>query len=510
MRVESVAWATERKDVLFAVFFFAALMYYIRWVQAEGKTGRSKTYVTIIILAVLSLFSKVQAVTLPLAMLTIDYLLRRPLKFKLIWEKLPFWGLSLVFGLINIYTLGKQGSTTDDVTNFDMVDRLCIGAYSFCVYIYKLFIPYPMSPLYPYPKPLPTLVYLAPIGFAAAIYLVYRWWKNDQRWLVFGTLFFFFNVMFLLQVFGAGQGFLADRFTYVPYFGFFAIAAWMYDRVSQDEAKRSTLQLVSGVVFALFAIMTFFQIKVWKNGETLWTHVIKFEKETNSLPYWNRGQYYRDNGNYQASLSDYSQAIKINPKNAELHNSRGKTHFDMAMLEQYKSQSASLVQKALEDYASGLDIPNAKDKTRSELFINKGAAHASLNQYDQAIASLSEGLKIDPNNKNGYFNRSLVYFNLRKFKEAIEDYTSYLKFDPYNVNVWYERGMIRRTIGENEAAVQDLSKALELDPQFGIAYLERARAYAQMGNKGQAQQDYQRAAQFQYPMSDYDRQLLNK
>ena len=132
MRVESVAWATERKDVLFAVFFFAALVYYVKWLKQEERgENRTGTYIMMLVLATLSCFSKVQAVTLPLSMLVLDYWYRRPINFKLIWEKTPFWALSLVFGIINLYTLKQQGSTTDDVTEFNLLQRLCIGAYSF-------------------------------------------------------------------------------------------------------------------------------------------------------------------------------------------------------------------------------------------------------------------------------------------------------------------------------------------------------------------------------------------
>ncbi len=236
------------------MFFFAALMFYVRWIKTEDQGKRTRYYIIMLVLALLSCFSKVQAVTLPLSMLVVDYWFRRPINFKLIWEKTPFWLLSLAFGLINLYTLKMEGSTNDEVTNFNVIDRLCIGAYSFCVYLYKLIIPYPMSPLYPYPKPLPVGVYVSPILFLAIWAGVYWLWKKDRRIGVFAMLFFFFNVMFLLQVLGAGQGFLADRFTYVPYFGFFALAAWAYDHYGSANARlRGNLNVAAWIVFGKMA-----------------------------------------------------------------------------------------------------------------------------------------------------------------------------------------------------------------------------------------------------------------
>lgn len=510
MRVESVAWATERKDVLFAVFFFAALMYYVRWIKTEDSGKRLWLYLLMILLATLSLFSKVQAVTLPLSMLAIDYLVRRPINFKLILEKAPFWILSLVFGLMNLYTLKQQGSTNDEITNFNFLDRLCIGAYSFCVYIYKVIFPYPMSPLYPYPKPLPIWVYLSPIAFFAISALVVWLFLKDRRWGVFGVAFFFFNVVFLLQILGAGQGFLADRFTYVPYFGFFAIFAWLYDRYAQTPQVRSSLNIAAGVAFILFAVVSYRQIGIWENGGTLWSHVMKYEKLTNSLPYWNRGQFNRQQGDYDASLKDYSQAIAIEPKNPELYNSRGKTYFDMAMSGKFPTQSQEYAMKAIADYTSGLSQLTIKDKTKSELLINRGAANASQGRYQDALNDLNEGLSLDPNNKNGYFNRSLVYFTTGQYAKAVEDYSTYLKYDPYNANVWYERGMLRRSLNNGKEAIEDLSRAIQLNPNLGLAYRERARAHLLLGNKAAAEQDYQRAAQFNLQMETLDINLMNR
>ena len=511
MRVESVAWATERKDVLFAVFFFAALTLYDRWVKRE-KTGESRLglYLGMLALALLSGFSKVQAVTLPLSMLALDYWYRRPINFKLIWEKTPFWLISLMIGMINLYTLKQQGSTDDNITNFKFLDRLCIGAYSFCVYLFKLIVPYPMSPLYPYPRPLPIWVYLSPILFFAVWYGVWRLWKADRRIWVFGVLFFFFNVMFLLQVLGAGQGFLADRFTYVPYFGLFAIAAWYFQENYAVAARRGALQAVLSVLTLVYAIWTVNQIGIWENGGTLWTHVIKHEGKNNSLPYWNRGQYYRELGNFDAAIKDYNQGVLIEPTSGELLNSRGKTHFDMAMSGKYKQQAPELLASALKDYTAALNGARMKDKTRAEVLINRGAAEGSRNNFQQAIADLTEGLRIDPSNKNGYFNRSIAYYTVQQYDKALADYEAYSKIDPFNANVWYECGMIQRSMNRNKEAIESLNKAIQLNPGINVAYLERARAYAQSGNKSAAQQDYQRAQSMGLQLEAMDRQMMQK
>lgn len=515
MRVESVAWATERKDVLFAFFFFASLECYIRYVKAEASGRKWLFFAGSMLLAVLSLYSKVQAVTLVVSMLAVDYFLQRRFSMAQILEKVPLFAASIAMGLANIYTLKIQGSTNDDITGFNLLDRACIATYSFSVYLYKLFIPYPMSPLYPYPKPLPALVYASPLVFLAVAGAVYWLWKNNRREWVFGVLFFFLNVAPVLQFLGAGQGFLADRFTYVPYFGLFFIAAWFYDKYTKGTGFSTIPTAIAGVFLAAFAYLTFQQVKIWKNGETLWSHVMKLEKDpktgkgTNSLPYWNRGQYLRKNGQAKQALEDYSTAISINPKNAELYNSRGKTYFDLCTTPSIPPpESADYLQRALKDYDSAVELSAGKPKVQAEALINRGAAKGLSANYQSALADLDKGVELDPTNKNGYFNRSIVYFNTNQHQKAIEDYSRYLEIDPFNANMWYERGMLRRATKQYPLAIDDLTRCISIKPDFGLAYMERARAYALSGNKAAAEADYRTAKLYGQKMEQMDMQVL--
>jgi protein O-mannosyl-transferase len=507
MRVESVAWATERKDVLFGLFFFAALLYYIKWIKSENSGGRTKYYILALLMAVLSCFSKVQAVALPLAMLCFDYWYKRPMNFKLILEKTPFWLLSLAFGVTNIITLSENASL-DDTTQYNILQRVAIGLYSFCVYLYKLVLPIPMSPMYPYPKEIPVYIYLAPIAFAAFWYFIWRLYKADQRIWVFGAVFFLFNVMFVLQIVGAGQGYLADRFTYIPYFGFFAAIAWYVDDRLRQMSSTTLLSACLIGFFAMSAYMTVKQIGIWKNGETLWSHVMKNEGRTIALPYGNRAHYFRGQGQFEKSLTDYNEAIKISPDKPDYYNSRGKTYFDMAMSGKYQAKTNEYTTSALNDYTKGLSFEKNTEKNRAELYINRGAAHGASNQNEKAIADFGAGEKLDSMNKNLYLNRSLAYFNMQQFEAAVKDQTKLLELDPFNTNIYYEKGLCLRILNKPADAVTALSRAIELKPDFGLAYLERARAHHLTGNIVLAKADGQKAMQLKTPIDEQTKAVL--
>lgn len=190
--------------------------------------------------------------------------------------------------------------------------------------------------------------------------------------------------------------------------------------------------------------------------------------------------------------------------------SRGTTYFDFANQCEDSDQKQESLNLAITDFTTGLDLPNLDSGTKAELLINRGAAKAAGNPKDTALDDLNEGLRLDPENLNGYLNRSLMYWEMQKYDDVIEDYSSYLALNPNNASIWYERGMLRRSLGQPQAALDDLNQAIKLNPKFGIAYLERARAHALLGNKQAALADYQHAELLGHQMEDYDKSLMKK
>ena len=186
-----------------------------------------------------------------------------------------------------------------------------------------------MSPLYPYLKELTWPFYVTPFIVLAVLAGTFVGFRKNWKPLVFGIVFFTVNVVFLLQVVGAGQGFIADRFTYVPYFGLFFIAAWYFQQVLQNKPKwKNALLGAAGAYLLIFAYMTFRQNDVWANGETLWTQAIAVN-DKNATVWGNRGNYYREGKRYQKALNDYAEAIRLSPNKGSVYNSRGKAYFNM-------------------------------------------------------------------------------------------------------------------------------------------------------------------------------------
>jgi tetratricopeptide (TPR) repeat protein len=243
-----------------------------------------------------------------------------------------------------------------------------------------------MSPLYPYPAVIPWEVYLGPIPVLIVAGLIFIAYKKDWRALVFGLMFFVVNVMFVLQVVGAGQGYLADRFTYMPYLGLIFLVVYGLDQLMSEEGKSGQYALYGlSAMMVVYMIMTFQQTKIWHDSDKLWTHVLKYYDKT-SLPFRNRANYRRDQGRYEEALADYNEAIRLKPDGA-LYNSRAKLYFN---LKKYP--------EAMENYNLAIGL----DSTIGEYFINRGAVWALTNQLDRALADFDKGIKLDPKGANGY------------------------------------------------------------------------------------------------------------
>jgi len=481
MRVESVAWVTERKDVLFGIFYLGALLQYIKY-KADQKSSR---WIWIALFFTLSLFSKIQAVSLPLSMLAVDYFLNGKLEWKDIFNKAPWFLMSLFFGILGIYMLKSEGSLDVNATIYPFWQRLFIGSYSLMVYLIKFFAPYRLSPLYPYPNTLPITFYLSMIpALAFAASLIWGYLKN-WRVYTFGGLFFLVNIVFLLQILGAGQGFIADRFSYIAYIGLAFPVVYYLDQWQKEPSKRWPVLGGAGAVFAIFAFMTIQQNKIWANSGTLWTHVLQYYNNT-TLPYGNRANYYRSNGQKEKALADYNAAIALK-KDPQTFNSRARLFFDLA-----KSRDSILL--ALADYDEAIRLKPGD----GEFHVNRGATYARLGDLDKALEDISTGLKFKPDHGVGYLNRSVIYNMKGDYQNALTDLETYVKIVPNNPDIWYEMARAKRLLNRSPEAIPDYDMAIKLDKTRGLFYYERANTYYVLGQMDKAKTDLQMAISLGY------------
>jgi tetratricopeptide (TPR) repeat protein len=430
MHVESVAWITERKDLLYSLFYLGSMIFYLLYIQKDNHKWRL-LYLSIIFF-ILSLLSKIQAVALPIALLLIDYYLERPLKFRLAFEKIPFFLLSLLFGIAGILILNKQGVLQVNET-YTFFQRIFFGLYALSVYILKFFAPFNLSAFYLFPvspdQPLPLFYYLNPLFLLLVGVLVYQS-ARYTRAVVFGSLFFLFNIMFLLQIVSAGIAFLADRFTYIPYIGLIFIVAWTIEQlVKKKKGIKYILFPVLSIFIILFISLTFNRCKIWENGLTLWTDVIEKYPMGNTIPYLNRGNAYLNSGQYEKAIADYSAVSEINPKNE-----------------------------------TG--------------YLNTGFIYYQQKNFDKAIEVSLKGLKANPGNVMLYDNLAYYYFEKGDYENAVSNFRKCLEIDGNKFDAKLGLAVSYYCEGDINNSKRYFNEAKEMDSRLsngmsGIAEMER-------------------------------------
>jgi len=468
MRVESVAWITERKDVLYGLFYLLALLAYVNYIKADKE--KQKWYIMAIVLSVFSYFSKIQAVSLPLSMVAVDIYFHRKwyLTKILFYEKLPWWSLSALIGLINLHLLNALHviNSEPQLAHYNLVDKLAVGAYSYLVYVVKFIYPYEMVHWYVYPVKLPVIAYIS-LCLLPVLIILLAWKIRKNVPLLFGWLFFTFNVMFLLQIVPAGKAFHADRFTYVAYTGLFFIVAFSYDRFVQSFPKRTFfLQVFLGAYLALFAFMTFTQEKVWKNTFTLWTHYIR--------EYPKRVFGYTELGSYCITDAINNYTVSNMGKSRE-----------------------ELLKIAFVNFNIANDIDSSDRRPQPEntlaIFEGLGSSYAYANNYDSAIYYFTREIAIKPDGKDEYADRAINYYHKKNYALALTDYHTYIQLDPTDDGAYYRSALCEGFLGKYREGVTDINTAIVMDSTQADYYFTRAKLYRLLDVIDSSRADAQKA-----------------
>jgi hypothetical protein len=302
LRVESVAWISGRKDLLYTAFFLVVLLAY-----------RRRRYVVSLAAYLGSLLSKGMAVSLALVLPLSDFLDRRPLTRRSVLDKLPYVALALAFGAVAIWAQG-QAQAVDVDHGRPLLDRVVLAGYALTLYLVKTVWPSGLSLFYPYPTPPsvpPPAVCWA--GFAASIVLVALAVASLRRTrkIAFGFFFFLATVLFVLQVLPVGNAVAADRYTYLASVGLAYLAGEGFAAL-RSAAERRGVAVAAAVVLAALSVATFARCGVWRDGVTIWSDVIAKQPSV-AIAYVHRGNALADRGDRAAARRDYEEAARRKP-----------------------------------------------------------------------------------------------------------------------------------------------------------------------------------------------------
>jgi len=472
LHVESVAWVSERKDVLYTFSFLLSLINYLRYVfsQEEGSNNPRKYYIYSTLFSIASLLSKGQAVSLVVTLFVIDYLLERKLlSKKVIIEKIPFFILALLFGIIAIYVQGNAVNTSVTVGH-TFGERLVFAGFGFCNYIVKLILPVHLSAFYPYPDHISFIHYLCLFVSLLIVGVTVYYFKQYKK-LVFGVLFFTVNIALVLQVLPVGNCIMADRYSYVPSIGFFFLFGLLYNFIANKSGQyKKPIMLFLAAYMLLLAGITFTRVQVWKDNISLWDDII--EKYDNiDIAYYNRGKAKQILKKYKDAILDYDQAIVLNPNYYKAYNNRGNI-----------KKLSKRYQEAILDY----DRTIAINPNYSEAYYNRGNTKYLLKRYQEAISDYNQTIVLSPTFYSAYYNRGNAKNILKKYQEAILDFNQAIALNPNYSEAYHNRGHTKNSIRKHQEAISDFDQAIVLNPNYQDAYLNRGSTFLLLGDYDKA------------------------
>ncbi len=454
IHVESVAWAAELKDLLYTFFFLAALICYLKYIS----TLRSKFYYFALILFLFSILSKAMAASFPVVLLLIDYFRERKINARVLLEKVPFFLLSLIFGVVAIMAQ-KTTSLAHDITIFSFPQRIVFAGYAFLTYLYKLILPIHLSAYYPYPIknggtiPLQYYAYVL-LLFGVAAYVFYS--KKTTKKILLGIGFFSISVFLVLQLMPVGGAIMADRYAYVPSIGISYLGAEGINYLWPKNLKWLAISIVC-VLTVFYSVSTYSRSQIWKNDLSLWNDVIS-NYQTVSIAYYNRGLSYMNENKTNLALADYNKTIELMPTYTEAYVNRGSIKRDSSQYEE-----------ALNDYNKAIEI----SPSYATAYFNRGILYIKENKNDEAISDFTKTIELDPGNNKAYSNRGAVYFNAKRYPEAIADYSRAIALKPDAPEAYYNRAMAQFYAGHQELVGEDLKIASKLGYQPAIDALQR-------------------------------------
>jgi len=443
LRVESVAWIAERKDVLSALFYLLSLYLYARRLQE----GRARLYWLCLLSLLLSLLSKPMAVSQPIVLLLMDYLYGRRLDRNNLIDKIPFFALAFLFAATALFTQ-RSGGAVQSFFEVPILQRLCVPFYGLVFYLAKALVPVRFCALYPLPPELPTsamyALYTAPLLVLGGAVLLYRF-RAFSRPLVFGSLFYLVTLLPVLQIVPIGNAMVAERYSYLPLLGpCLALASLFRFLFAPKLCGRVSRSLV-GVGFAAAIVVlggiTYHRCGSWRNGFTLWNDVLA--KYPSAVAYGNRGQSYLALGMFDRAIEDLDRAISLSPEYFEAYD-------------------------------------------------NRGFAHISKGEYDLAIEDHTRALRLNPKDAIAYNNRALAYRYKGDYARAVEDLSTAIGLKPTAV-AYSNRGASRNAMGDYRRAIEDFTESTRLNPEYKAAFFNRGLAYHALGDEDQALRDFGKA-----------------
>jgi tetratricopeptide (TPR) repeat protein len=445
LHVESVAWVSERKDVLSTFFALLALLSYGRFVR---QNSRRHFWLALFFFA-LGLMAKPMLVTLPFVLLLLDFWplqrvadgKKQATAMQLVREKWPFFLLAIASCVITFLVQKKAEASLEQLT---LAFRLVNAPYATGRYLMEMFWPTGLSVIYPL-APIPTVAF----GLAVTVLLLISaaaWrWRRTTPYFVMGWLWFLGTLVPISGLVQVGSTAMADRYTYIPSIGIFIAFAFGLDALSgRLRWPKAILPAVAIIISIVCLVLTQRQLSYWHDSETLFRHALAVTKN-NSGAHDELGFAFELQGRSAEALAEYREAVRLNPYHYQLHFAMGN------MLEKIGRP-----EEALAEYHQCLQ----RDPGIPALHNAAGRVLVVLGNPDAAFKEFAEAERLDAHFALPHIETARVYFQQRQDARAVDELWTAARAEPYDPDVL---STVAHYLAANQdAAARDGQNALAL------------------------------------------------
>ncbi len=540
LRVESVAWATERRDVLSAHFLFWTVIFYLRATMTHGiSAGRWRWLAASLACYFLSLLSKASGMTLAAVLLILDiYPLGRlsgnwrhwiGAKSRTIYlEKLPFLVLGMLCGATAILAQEHSGALTG-LETYPLPRRIAQSFYGLAFYLWKTLWPVGLSPLYQlYPKPnlfdpfdrpfIISAVVVTAITVALCL-LRKRWPAGLAAWTCYIVV-----VSPVLGVAQSGPQFVADRYSYLSCLSWALLAGAGWREIlrlamrSSGHKRAWVAHGAAATLLSVLALLTWQQLGIWRDSETLWRRAVAINPEAYRARIYLGGALYNIPAKKQEAVEQYRQALRILPDSAEAHYKLAHALAAVGEFGEATKHMRSYLEIVPESAAAHIDLGifySQQEKIDEEIgeyraalkldaasldaHYGLGNALARQGKFAEAKNHLLSAAALNPQRSDIYFSLGNLHVKENLLAEASEYFAQAIRIKPDYLAARINLGRVLAARGNMPNALEQFREALRIDPTYVPAHESMAQALAELGRKEEALNYYREAVRLTQP-----------
>ena len=455
LRVESVAWVAERKDLLSALFGVLALLAYVRWVRGRQRSA----YFAALGFFAASLMSKPMLVTLPFVLLLLDYwpLSRwtapegsdppdRRVASRLLAEKIPFFLLSAASSVVT-YWAQKTGGAMADLS-VGLLPRLSNAALSYVIYLEKSVAPFSLSVLYPHPgtasaAAIPAAIVLLAISAACVV------WARSRPYLAVGWFWYLGTLVPVLGLVQVGWQARADRYTYFPSIGLAVAVVWgLSDLWTRFFAAPRVLRAIAVAAVIFFSVLTWREIGYWKDSETLYEHGLAVTRN-NHILHVNLGIERVRQGRLSEAVQHFEEAVRIRSDYWY-----GQYAYGAALAGNQRPA------EGIPHLEAALRLHPGSAEARTAL----GGALASQGRWAEALAQIRKAVELDPDSARSHYTLGWVLESQGRAEEALPEYRAAVRLEADYAEAHERLGRLLLTRGKSADGLAELAEAVRSQP----------------------------------------------